>query len=77
LLAKKLTLKEKSKLTSMLALVGSRLDKNIDFETIWETAKKANSNTKAYSEVQNMRIDRGMMQAHRSVWTSHNAGQWV
>ena len=35
-------------LTSMLALMGARLDKDIDFETIRETAKKANSYTKAY-----------------------------
>jgi hypothetical protein len=31
--------------TSMLALMGARLDKNIDFETIRETAEKANSYT--------------------------------
>ena len=36
----------------MLALVGARFDKNVDFETIRETAKKANSYTKAYSKVQ-------------------------
>jgi hypothetical protein len=36
----------------MLALVGARLNENIDFETIRETAKKANSYTKAYSKVQ-------------------------
>ena len=32
----------------MLTLMGARLDKDIDFETIRETAKKANSYTKAY-----------------------------
>jgi hypothetical protein len=30
--------------------MGARLDKDIDFETIRETAEKANSYTKAYSK---------------------------
>lgn len=34
----------------MLALMRARLDENVDFETIRETAKKANSYTKAYSK---------------------------
>jgi hypothetical protein len=42
----------------MLALMGARFDKNIDFETIRETAKKANSYTKAYSKRSNMKTIR-------------------
>jgi len=34
----------------MLTLMGARLDKNIDFETIRETAEKANPYTKTYSK---------------------------
>jgi hypothetical protein len=40
----------------MLALMGARLDKNIDFETIRKTAKKANSYTKAYSNDQRQKL---------------------
>ena len=51
--SKKLTFlvkKKDSTPTSMLALMRARLDENVDFETIRETAKKANSYTKAYSK---------------------------
>lgn len=40
----------------MLALVGARLYENIDFETIRETTKKANSYTKAYSKFQTSKL---------------------